>query len=340
MNKQIYRLWKQDEFRKAGPLDLIEMLAAPYHPPLYIPKVVLELFGTAVLNREFCHISGPTGTAKTAMIEAFYLEPENWRALCTALGYPAKPLKLYPIPMPIFETPGELMFRRALSGGSTYDEKSVLIKAVEDAISLRDTHVTAIHCKELGRVHSTSVQGGLLDMITKGDVILPDGSRLDGRSIAWIADSNYQAETAATHTLVVFDDALKRRYTVNISMDYLSAEQERLVLGEIVKKERMRGFQKGDDELIDKVVQLGHAIRRQREEGNLHSVPPPTISGYLAFLRMSVALRHLSLQQVALATLLGHCSREDSKQATAVLNEVFGLQILDTEDPAMGANLF
>ena len=340
MNKPLYRLSKQEEFRKAGPLDLIEVAGAPHQHPLYIPKLVLEEFVTAVMNNEFCHISGPTGTAKTAMIEALNLEPENWRALCAALGYPVKPLKLYPIPMPVFETPGELLVRRALSNGSTLDEKSVLVRSVEDALRHRATHVTVIWCKELGRVHSTSVQGGLLDLITKGDIILPDGSRLDGSSIAWIADSNYQAEADATHTLVVLDVAVKRRFTVNITMNYLSAEQEGMVLREIVRKLKPRGFQKTDDELIEKVVKLGHAVRRQHEEGNLQSAPPPTISGYLAFLRLSVALRHLSLQQIAMATLLGHCSREDSKQAAAVLNEVFGLQVLDAEDPAMGVNLF
>ena len=55
---------------------------------------------------------------------------------------------------------------------------------------------------------------------------------------------------------------------------------------------------------------------------------------------MAIRLRHLSLQQVAQATLLGHCSREDAKQSSAVLNEVFGLQAIDAEDPAMGVNLF
>jgi hypothetical protein len=55
---------------------------------------------------------------------------------------------------------------------------------------------------------------------------------------------------------------------------------------------------------------------------------------------MAIRLRHQSLQQVAMATLLGHCSREDSKQAAAVLNEVFGLQAIEADDPAMGVNLF
>jgi len=50
--------------------------------------------------------------------------------------------------------------------------------------------------------------------------------------------------------------------------------------------------------LIHKVVQLGQAVRRHRAEGNLRSLAPPTIYGYLAFLRMATALPHLNLQQL------------------------------------------
>jgi MoxR-like ATPase len=339
MSKSIYRLWKPDEFRKAGPSDLIELLPVPGLHSLFFKKVILEIFMYAICEREFCHLSGPTGTAKTSLIEALYLVRENFRFLCAALGYPDMLLELFPIEVLIYETPGELYQRRALRDGTTFDEKSRLVEALENASRLSKSLYPLIWLRELGRVHSSSVQGGLLDMMTKGDVTLSDGTRIDGRNIAWIADSNYQAENDATHTLAVFDTALKRRFGVNITLDYLPAEQEVLVLREIVKKEKPRGFQKTDEELIEKVVQLGHAIRRQRDEGNLHSAPPPTIGGYLTFLRMAIRLR-LSLQQVALSTLLGHCSREDNKQAAAVLNEVFGLQAFEADDPAMGVNLF
>lgn len=340
MNKVIFRLCKSEEYRKAGPSDLIELRPVPGQHPLFFPKAKIELFGDAVLNAEFCHISGPTGTAKTAMIESFSLEPENWRALCMARGYPIKPFAVFPVEMCLFETPGELFYRRALKDGTTYDEKSVLVVALEKAGCLSESHYTAVWLREMGRVHSSSVQGGLLDMMTKGHIALLDGSRIDCRNIGWIADSNYQAENDATHALALFDDALKRRFGYNITLEYLSAEQDIMVLKEILKKEKPRGCQKSDEELIEKAALLGHAIRRQREEGNLLSAPPPTIGGCLAFVRIAMRLRHLSLQQIALSTLLGHCSREESKQASAVLNEVFGLQAVDAEDPALGVNLF
>ena len=85
-------------------------------------------------------------------------------------------------------------------------------------------------------MHSSSVQGGLLNLIVKGDIVLPDGSRIDGRGISWVADSNYQAEQDATHTLVTLDDALKRRFSINLTLDYLSAEQEMQVLHHILEE--------------------------------------------------------------------------------------------------------
>jgi len=56
---------------------------------------------------------------------------------------------------------------------------------------------------------------------------------------------------------------------------------------------------------------------------------------------MAKTLPHLSLQQVAVATLLGNASMEDKKVVSSVFNEVFGLQA-DTfeDDPTLGGNLF
>jgi hypothetical protein len=95
-----------------------------------------------------------------------------------------------------------------------------------------------------------------------------------------------------------------------------------------------------ENSLVVKTVQLGNVIRRQRLQGSLQSVAPPTIYGYLAFLRMAHALPHLSLQQVAMATLLGNASLEDRKVAAGAFNETFGLNIADADDPTLGGSLF
>ena len=337
MATQVFCVEKPREYQKAGPSDLIKLMAAPNTNSLFIAKWLLETFVHGISSGEIIHLSGPTGSAKTSLIEAVCLVPENARAICEALGYPYKPLKLHPVQMAPYEAPGELYQRRALKGGSTYDEPSGLVQALTEAAERNGEFRHLVWLREIGRVHSASVQGGLLDIVTKGDIILPNGARLDGRHIAWVADSNYQAEADATHTLVTFDDALRRRFTLNLTLDYLAAEQEVQVLQHLVAEGHLKPV---DEALIAKVVRLGQVIRRQRSEGNLQSVPPPTIYGYMAFLRLAQALPHLSIQQVATATLLGNASPDDRKLSSGVFNEVFGLQAEQDEDPTKGGGLF
>jgi predicted proteasome-type protease len=70
--------------------------------------------------------------------------------------------------------------------------------------------------------------------MTRGNILLPDGTQVDGRQIAWVADSNYQSEADSRHVLVEFDDALKRRFSVNLTLDYLCAEDEVAILTHII----------------------------------------------------------------------------------------------------------
>jgi hypothetical protein len=125
--------------------------------------------------------------------------------------------------------------RRALKGGTTFDEPSLLVQSLADASQAKGRFYPLIWLREMGRVHSSSVQGGLLNLMSKYDIVLPDGRRLDGSKIAWVADSNYQAEGESTHTLVTLDDALKRRFTINLTMDYLDITQEIQVLQHILQ---------------------------------------------------------------------------------------------------------
>lgn len=340
MERNIFQLQSINDFRMAGSDDLIKMLPVPGHHPLFMKKNDLEVLTASICNHEVCHISGPTGTAKSSLLEAIDRVPENFEALCTGLGYRAMPLQVFSIDMVVYETPGEILQRRALKNGTTYDEKSWLVECLEEANRLQGKAYPLIWLRELGRVHTPSVQGGLLDLITNGEIILPDKTRVSGQGIAWIADSNYQAEEEATHTLVIFDDALKRRFVNNVTLDYMSAEQEIHILKEIVEFEHLNTPVEHSEELIEKVVKLGQIIRRQKADGNLRSAPMPTICGYMAFLRMAVRLPHLTPQKVSMYTLFGICNREDRRQVAGVLNEVFGLQAVDPEDPDIDMNLF
>ena len=337
MQTNVFRVDDHGEYQKAGPSDLIKLLPVPGSNALFLPKSLIELMVYAIVNHEIVHLSGPTGSAKTSLIEALYLVPENFQAICMALGYESRPLKVYPIEMATYESPGEIYQRRALRNGTTFDEDSGIVQALKQAAEEEGEFYQLIWLREIGRVHSASVQGGLLDLITKGDITLPNGERMNARDIAWVADSNYQAESEATHTLVTFDDALKRRFTINLTLDYLSAEQETQVIEHLTEQQEE---QSSNQELVLHTVRLGQTIRRNKLDGNLPSVAPPTIYGYLSFLRTAQALPHLSLQQIAMSTLLGNASPEDQKQVSGVLNEVFGFQRDQTEDPITTGSLF
>lgn len=332
MKSRVYRINRPDELRKAGPGDLVQLLPAPGANPLFIPKETLEILVCGIVSHEYVHLSGPTGSAKTSLIEALTQRPENFYAISNAIGFASMPLKVYPIEMATYETPGELYFRRALRNGCTYDEKSPLVLALEDASGSSDVYCL-VWLREMGRVHSAAVQGGLLDLMTKARITFPDGSSVPGGRISWIADSNYQAESESTHTLVTQDDALKRRFPLNVTLDYLSPEQEVSVLEHLLGP--------GVDGLAPKVVKLGTVIRRHKIEGNLQSLVPPTIYGYHAFLRMAKALPHFAPQQIARFTILGNASPEDQKMLSGVFNEAFGLRTAaSANDPLMGGKLF
>ena len=338
MDNQIFRATDREAYRQAGATDLIELLPVKGQNSIYVVKWILETLVCGIAMGEVVHLSGPTGSAKSALLEILHKRPENLLAVLAELGFEEKKLQLYPIEMATYETPGELYQRRALKDGTTFDEKSTLIRAIAHAAKHKDQCYPLIWLREMGRVHSASVQGGLLNLITRGDIVLPNGARLDGRGIAWVADSNYQAEQDSTHTLVTFDDALRRRFSVNLTLDYLPAELEVTVLERLLADEHPG--QTFANEQMTQVVHLGQAVRRYRADGNLQSVTPPTLYGYLAFFRMAQGMPQLDMQQIARVTLLGNASPEDQKLIPGLFNEVFGLQRNEEEEETLVNDLF
>ena len=331
MADRFYRVDVQKDYAKAGPTDFVELLPAAEGHGLCVRKCTVEILFDAITGGEMMHVTGPTGSGKTSLIEALCW-PGNFAALCAALKRDLKPLRVYRIKMVVFETPGELYHRRALRGGTTFDEESRIVQALRDSARQRDGYVL-IWLEEIGRVMSDTIQGGLLTLMSRDNIVLPDETRIDGRQIAWIADSNYQAEQEATHTLATFDDAFKRRFTRHLTLSYLPPESEMQVLRHILRNEKV------EEGSLARVVQLGSAIRRQRAEGKLQSVPPPTIYGYLSFVRLSRSLPELSLYDVARTTLLGNANRDDMNLLPGIFNEVFGVGAADVEDHAMAGGL-
>ncbi len=74
--------------------------------------------------------------------------------------------------MSTYETPAELQSVRGLSQGSTYDEDSEIVTALKNCVEDRKDFYPLIWLREMGRVISANVQGGLLNLMDKGEVIL------------------------------------------------------------------------------------------------------------------------------------------------------------------------
>jgi MoxR-like ATPase len=336
MKNEIYRGWNQEEFGKAGFTDLIELLPNKGGNHLYFPKWIIEVIVEGICTGEFIHVSGPSGSAKSALIEAMMIE-QNFASIVASLQHQVKPIIIFPIEMAKYETPGEFIFRRSLKNGTTFDEKSELVDALYRAQELRETHYVVIWLREMGRVHSSNVQGGLLNLMSKSELILGENRTLSGRDICWIADSNYQAESDANFTLVQLDTALQRRFSVNVTIDYLEPELEFKILSNIIEQDTDLELDHG---LIWEAVKLGTAIRSQRSLGNLLSVPPPTIYGYLSYYKMVKQLNNLSHKLIAKVSLLGHANTQDQKYIPLVFNEVYSYEMQDDDKETIAPNLF
>jgi hypothetical protein len=331
------RLWHPKEYTEAGHAELVVMPPRSGVPPMTSRKMVLEAICHGIVIRAFINVHGETGTGKSAILETLASDGRAWEALCRSMGVRYRPLKVFPIEMVLFETPGELYTHRAIADGTTFDEESVLVAALREAERNAEDFYSLIWLREMGRVHSASVQGGLLNLITDGVIRLPNGDDIDGRSIAWVADSNYNAEETASHTLVELDSALARRATINIPFDYLAPDEEERITKYFVSEGYLPNVK---EELIVKVVELGQAIRAQRRQGNLLSVAPPTLHGYFAFLRMTHGLSHLPPQEVANMTLLGSAAPSDRERLGGLCSEVFGIRKAQRKDAVMGGELF
>lgn len=334
MATHVFPINNYNLYCKAGATDLIEMLPTPGDHPLYLPKYLLETLVESLMNADYIHLSGPTGVAKTSLIDTLHSVPENLEIICHSLGISFKPLKVFSIEAATYETPGEWFVKRSLVAGNTVDQDSDLVKALLQADSLRKDYTPYIHLREIGRVHSASVQGGLLNLISKQQIVLSGDRIIKGQGIGYIADSNYQAMYDAVHTLVTFDDALKRRFDVNISLSYLDEE---IILTRIVRHITRN---EPDRELISKIVTLGNLIRSQKTEGNLQSLPPATIQGYVSLYRKAIKLKHYDFKVHALSTLMGNASMDDQKLSNILLNQILGYKGIEDTESVIHDTLF
>jgi hypothetical protein len=301
-----------------------------------LPRKTLEIITVGISRAEMLHLHGDTGTGKTGCLEALMKVPDNWRALCEMVGIRYLPLRIFPIEMVNFETPGELHLRRAIKNGTTYDEESSLVRAIRGGLGCKGSHYPAVWLREIGRVHSAAIQGGLLNLISRGAIPLPDGTLASGAGLAWLADSNYSSAETATHTLVTQDDALARRWTISLPFNYLSQEEEARIIHQLIESEQLPEI---EEDLIVKGVYLGNEIREQRAQGELLSLAPPSLYGYFSYLRLAAALPHMPIQDVVEATLLGAAAPSDRDKALSLFSNAFGIRIESSNKTLTGGDL-
>jgi len=288
----------------------------PGSPAPIVERHKLDMLVTGVANGGRVHVSGETGTAKTLTIRTLLLNESNFHNICKALGLPKRPLSVYSCSVALVDGPPELTFRRSIKNGTTFDEDSTIVQALKEQDGKKGKEYAVILLPELGRTHSESVQGALVDMITEAFLLQEESRVLKVGHVAWVADSNY-ADQEGLYTLVAFDDALRRRFNVNLSMNHPVQEQECAILARLVPG--------APEEEIAKIVSLGSKVRLKKKDGALQSVPPPTLYGYAEFLQLHTRLPHIPVDTVAFTTILGHCSDEDRSLAGNLLSQTHGV---------------
>ncbi len=350
--KQYHDINDTDTCRKAGYKDLIRLNPVVRVVPeaegrgaksgksrevrtnnaIYAKKFQLVVMATAIEQNMIMHASGATGTGKTSLIHAV-ADDANWAKICRMVGIAYKPVKLFVTNMVSYETPQEIERKRELKNATTFDAYSDLVRYMVEGNKLAKTHYPLIFIKEIGRAHSPAVQNALVTALEKPTIYLFDGTALDIGEIRFVMDSNYVSEEDDIYVLTEFDTALKRRVEINLTCDYLSPEEEAMIVVN-ERKVKVKDLAK-----VKKVVQLGQKIRVRRKEGNLQSLTPPTIYGYLAAVKLMEQQPDMPMEHVMGSTLLGSAKEEDSEEAWLLYDEVFGLRMESRFDGGLSSPL-
>jgi energy-coupling factor transporter ATP-binding protein EcfA2 len=320
MKTKIYDIRDKEEYRAAMPFDLIKLIPAVGNHSHYKYKYALDIMTFGICHQKSIHLSGPTGAGKSSLIEAITEEHENFRLLCEYSGYEYKPPLLYEIEMVKFDTPGECYERTKIKNRDTVDVPSAIIEALQDARQKKKDHYPIVYFMEMGRVHTASIQGGLLNIVGKPYVKSIENQKLPTGNVCFIADSNYQAAGDATYTLVTFDEALKRRFDINLSIPHFPEENQVHIMHDLVHDTLEKT---PDVELIKNIIKLGQVIRQYKAEGNLVSVSEPNPKGYLTCYEMIKALPGIGVNLAVTNSMLGNAASEDLKLVDTSIQTVF-----------------
>ncbi len=342
----------QRALHAAGTNDFVRLLpASDGEQRIVLRRRVLEVLTAAIVLREHVHVSGPTGTAKTALIEAME-NPANMIAALSLLpgDVPTRPLRIHAVEMPEIETPGELWRTRELREEGTVLEDSAILKAFDRADPER--YYEILHLRELGRNISPHVQSGLLNLLTRGPIRVPGRAPIP-RFVSAIADSNYQPGVRAGYELQPMDEAVRRRLAVQLELEQLPADIEEQLLAEIagigpdvtlhaVAPAPARPVRRVvSSEFVSGLMRIAAVLRREQAEGNLRSVAPPTLFNMTTVIHLAELLPGHTLEDLALVTLLGNATPEDqARYVPGVLAEALGLETDDAESIRPTGDMF
>jgi len=307
---------------RAGDHDILKIRQRARDGALFVPKASVVSLLYAVANHDHVHLSGPTGSGKSALIDAVLADEQNYQSFTRALGLPRGPVRYRRVEMPTFESTAELFsFTRlagAAEGGGTVQMPSAIADCLLEFEDLPDDHAPVLHLSEMGRVHSEAIQGALVSLLNDGPVYLADGRKIDGRRYCVLADSNY-ADGDRHYALTPLCAALNRRFKAQISSSWLPPELELAALIDLEPA--------ADRTFAQKLVALADQIRsRQTTSGELSTLPPPTIYSMRYALQMARGAPGLSVETVLRHTVLGNAGPEDRDLCAQLLAGAFGLR--------------
>ncbi|MAE63258.1 MAG: hypothetical protein CMJ18_03215 [Phycisphaeraceae bacterium] len=323
------RIFDIDDFAMASSGSVVRMAQWEHEAhPFYADFGQLALAVDAITTRAPLHLSGKSGGGKSHFLNALLFgPPENFEKVRDSLDLPKwDRIACHRIFISSFEAPSEIWYRTVVKEFSTHDQPQRMLEVLEEAAADRETlHVVWI--VESGRGITATVQGGLLEIVGQDTIRDPQGKQFDARNVAFVTDSNHQANESGDFAIHELDQAYGRRWTRRLTFAGLDPEQEARVLRELAAD--------STEEQVGQVVALAIAIRRKHGENALESVLPPTIDAELDLLG---CLRRLPVdsRQTVFNTLLGHCQDQERDEAESIFAEAFGVKV-DTDSAAAKA---
>jgi hypothetical protein len=310
------------DFDLASSGSLLRMQPLPNSHAYFADYDIAVLVVDALATLAPVHLSGPSGTGKTHMLNSLLFgPPANFYCISNGLGLPQWPrIRAHRILVSMYETPGEVWYKTGVVRFTTLQQPQKILEVLEEA-SADPEALHIVWLVESGRGISSAVQGGWLEIVGQRTIREPNGKVFELGNVAFVTDSNHSANVSGEFSIWDLDQAYGRRWTRRINLAALSPDQEAAVLRELAPA--------ATDQQIQQVVSLAVTIRQKHEEGGLRSCLPPTIDAELDLLGCMSRLRQ-NTRTLVFNTLLGHCASREIEEAETAYAEAFGVQVKTT----------